>query len=91
MDEKDGSIIGSGLGACRGRRLLGALVPLTESDPGAVRHPDSGGSPCARVGDSPTAGARTPYPADRRTPVDNLLPVVLPICCGIDVHKATGI
>src|SRR5262245_49490251 len=26
-------------------------------------------------------------PAARRTPMDNLFPVVLPVCCGIDVHK----
>src|SRR5262245_54979378 len=32
----------------------------------------------------PPAPAR---PAARRAAVDNLLPVVLPICCGIDVHK----
>jgi hypothetical protein len=58
MDEKDGSIMGAGPGTCRGRPLLGAFMPVTESDPGAVRHPDSGESPCACVGDSTTAGAR---------------------------------
>ena len=32
--------------------MLGAVVPGTESDPDAVRHPDLGRSPRARVGDS---------------------------------------
>ena len=32
--------------------MLGAFVPATESDPDAVRHPDLGRTPRARVGDS---------------------------------------
>jgi hypothetical protein len=39
------------------------------------------------VADSPTAGARTPDPAAWRTPRDNRLPVLLPVCCGSDVPQ----
>src|SRR5262249_20131850 len=60
-----------------------------ELDPDAVRQPDSGETPCARVGDSTSAGVCRSAQTSGGTPMDVLLPVGLTTCCGIAVPKKT--
>src|SRR5262249_20096143 len=60
-----------------------------ELDPDAVRQPDLGEAPmCPRGRLHFRRRPHDPRPAGG-SPMDALLPVVLSICCGIDVHKKT--